>query len=89
MGAGEAQAIARALIAAGKPASLPVAVVESASLPQSRTLYTTLHVLAYAGAGDVVGPVLLLVGPQFAARGAGAVAADIDDIVPQERRAAG
>src|SRR5689334_8787295 len=32
MGAGEAQTIAAALIAAGKPAGLPVAIVESASL---------------------------------------------------------
>ncbi|HEY5896916.1 MAG TPA: uroporphyrinogen-III C-methyltransferase, partial [Burkholderiales bacterium] len=36
MGAGEAQAIARALIEAGKPPATPVAIVEGASLPQAR-----------------------------------------------------
>ena len=89
MGAGEAQAIARALMAAGKPASLPVAVVESASLPESRTVHTTLHSLAQIGAGEIAGPALLLVGPQFAARAAGVAEADVDAVVPQERRAAG
>ena len=34
MGVGEADAIVAALIAAGKPASLPVAIVENASLPE-------------------------------------------------------
>jgi len=77
------------LIAAGKPASLPVAVVESASLPESRTVHTTLHALAQAGAGDFAGPALLLVGPQFAARAGGAAHADLEAVVPQERRAAG
>jgi uroporphyrin-III C-methyltransferase len=36
MGTGEAEAIAAALIAAGKPARTPVATVENASLPEMR-----------------------------------------------------
>ena len=67
MGAGEAPVIAAALIAAGKPAGLPVAIVESASLPQSRTVYTTLRALATDAPLEVEGPALLLVGPQFTA----------------------
>src|SRR5207244_8619133 len=42
MGIGEACEIAAALLANGKPASLPVAVVENASLPNQRIVYTTL-----------------------------------------------
>jgi uroporphyrin-III C-methyltransferase len=68
MGAGEAPALATALIAAGKPASLPVAIVESASLDGSRTVYTTLGVLAHGLAPALDGPAMLLVGPQFVAR---------------------
>jgi uroporphyrin-III C-methyltransferase len=68
MGAGEAAVIAAALIDAGKPSSLPVAIVESASLPDTRTLYTTLRALASGGSLQVEGPAVLLVGPQFTAR---------------------
>jgi uroporphyrin-III C-methyltransferase len=46
MAAGEAAAIAGALIAAGKPARTPVAVVERASLPDSKLSFTTLERLA-------------------------------------------
>ena len=42
MGAGDAPAIARALIGAGKPASTPVVVVENASQADARTLSGTL-----------------------------------------------
>src|SRR5947207_12317217 len=41
MGAGEALQIARALIDAGKPAMTPVAVLENASLPETRVLAGT------------------------------------------------
>jgi len=68
MAAGEAARVARQLIAAGKPASLPVAVVASASLPQARTLHTTLEALARNALPDLDGPALLLIGPQFKAR---------------------
>ncbi|MDQ2964134.1 MAG: uroporphyrinogen-III C-methyltransferase [Pseudomonadota bacterium] len=69
MGAGEADAIAAALVAAGKPASTPVAVVENASLPTARTRYTTLSGLPAIAKASIVGPALILVGPQFHAAG--------------------
>ena len=65
MGAGQAEAIAVALIAGGKAASTPVAIVENASLPTTRTLYTTLAGLPSIANASFVGPVLILVGPQF------------------------
>src|SRR5437764_2918787 len=46
MGVGEAATIAVELLARGKPRSLPVALVENASLPNERVLYTTLAGLA-------------------------------------------
>lgn len=65
MGAGQADAIAAALIAAGKSASTPVAVVENASLPTARVRYTTLARLpAHAELGGA-GPALIFLGPQF------------------------
>jgi uroporphyrin-III C-methyltransferase len=67
MGAGEAQAIAAALIAAGKPASTPVAVVENASLPEARVWYTTLAGLPASVDSGATGPAMILVGPQFRA----------------------
>ena len=68
MAAGQAPALAQALLEAGKPASLPVAIVENASLPQVRTLHSTLGALARGGGLAVEGPALLLIGPQFVAR---------------------
>ena len=67
MGAGQAEAIASALIAAGKPASTPVAVVENASLPTARVRYTTLAGLPAIARSRIVGPALILIGPQFRA----------------------
>ena len=63
MGAGEAESIARKLIAAGKPASTPVAVVENASLPDSKARFGSLESLpeiAWLG-----GPSLILLGQVF------------------------
>src|SRR6266496_4422834 len=68
MGIGEAPAIAAALLANGKPRSLPIAVVENASLPNQRIVYTTLAQLPALATQEFAGPTLLLVGPQFAAR---------------------
>src|SRR5207248_2623983 len=45
MGAGQATSIARELVAAGMSALLPVAIVENASLPDVRVIYTTLAAL--------------------------------------------
>ena len=64
MAAHEAAAIATTLIARGKPASLPVAIVESASLA-GRRRFTTLGRLASAGLDAGSGPTLLMVGEVF------------------------
>ena len=64
MGAGEAQAIAAALIAAGKPARTPVALVEDASLPGMRVQYATLEELPRLPTRG--GPTLILLGEVYA-----------------------
>src|SRR5688572_19529522 len=61
MGAGEGPAIAAALIAAGKPGSTPVALIENASLPDVRISYGTLAQLPRASGG----PILILVGELY------------------------
>ncbi|MGQ0510968.1 MAG: uroporphyrinogen-III C-methyltransferase [Betaproteobacteria bacterium] len=65
MGAGEASAISAALQDAGKPASTPVAVVGSASLPEMRRRCGTLGNLAAVAAGTSGGPVLILMGEVY------------------------
>lgn len=72
MGVGQADAIAAALIAAGKPPATPVAVVESASLPASRTIFTTLAALPRLADAGLTGPAVILVGAQFRASSAAA-----------------
>ena len=72
MGAGEAHAIAAALIEAGKPAGTPIALVEAASLPEMRVQYATLEALPrLATAG---GPTLILLGEVYREALAGTVA---------------
>jgi uroporphyrin-III C-methyltransferase len=71
MGAGQAEAIAAALIAAGKSPAFPIAVVENASLPDARTLYTTLGALPALARRDPAGPATILIGPQYRARARG------------------
>jgi uroporphyrin-III C-methyltransferase len=61
MGAGEGPEIAAALIAAGKPASTPVAIVQSASLEEARISYATLEQLPRSDGG----PVLILIGEVY------------------------
>ena len=68
MGIGEAAEIAATLIAQGKPRSLPVAIVENASLPNQRIVHATLARLLDLDVRTFVGPTLLLVGPQFVSR---------------------
>jgi uroporphyrin-III C-methyltransferase len=63
MGAGEAHAIAAALIQAGKPASTPVAVVEDASLPGMSVQYSTLRELP--GLATRSAPTLILLGEVY------------------------
>lgn len=71
MGAGEGPAIAAALIAAGKPASTPVAMVENASLPDLGVVYGTLAELPRLGGG----PVLILIGEVYREAAAAALEA--------------
>ena len=70
MGIGEAAQIAATLIAGGKPPSLPVAVVENASMPDVRVYYTTLRDLPRLAQHAISGPAIMLVGPQFVERAA-------------------
>lgn len=65
MGAGEAGFLSRTLIGAGKPRDTPVAVVENASLPRSRTAYGTLGALESAASRCADGPVLILIGEVY------------------------
>lgn len=62
MGAGEATNISATLIARGRAIGTPVAVVESASLPDTRTVYTTLGALPEAVTQLGNGPALILLG---------------------------
>jgi uroporphyrin-III C-methyltransferase len=71
MGAGEGGAIAAALIGAGKAASTPIAIVESASLPDMDVTYGTLASLPqWNGKG---GPVLILLGEVYGEAAAAAL----------------
>jgi len=63
MGAGEAEAIAAALIRAGKPASTPVALVEDASLPGMSAQYATLGELPRLATRGA--PTLILLGEVY------------------------
>jgi uroporphyrin-III C-methyltransferase len=63
MGAGEGGAIAATLIAAGKKPSTPLAVVESASQPDTVVTYGTLARLSEIKSHD--GPVLILLGEVY------------------------
>jgi uroporphyrin-III C-methyltransferase len=67
MGAGQAHAVADALIAAGAPRELPVLVVENASLPDSRRIALTLEELPEIARYGVTGPTLIMVGRAFGA----------------------
>ena len=66
MAAGAAQAVAQALIAAGKPATTPVALVENASLPGEARHLTTLGELEREALPSARGPVVMLVGEVLA-----------------------
>ncbi|HYC35139.1 MAG TPA: uroporphyrinogen-III C-methyltransferase [Usitatibacter sp.] len=64
MAAGASQTIAAELIAAGKPAATPIALVESASL-EERRIGGTLADLARAPLAGFDGPVVLAIGTPF------------------------
>jgi len=65
MAAGASQSIAATLVARGKPSSTPVALVESATLPEETRLFTTLGELAAAPLPRASGPVVMCVGVVF------------------------
>jgi uroporphyrin-III C-methyltransferase len=64
MAAGQAPQIAAALIAQGKSAATPVAIVESATLQEERRIFTTLAGLT-ASALNLSGPAVLCIGEVF------------------------
>ncbi len=74
MAAGASQSIARELIAAGKPASTPAVLVESATLAGESHFFTTLRELAAEPLAKAAGPVVMLVGEVFRDRAALAIA---------------
>ena len=65
MAAGAGREIAQALIDGGKPSSTPVALVESATLPEEQRRTTTLGELARALPARAQGPVVVCVGEVF------------------------
>ena len=89
MGAGQAAMIVATLLAAGKPADLPVAVVENASLPAAHIRYTTLRDLGALAEPATSGPALILLGPQFTSRVAVVHAVDTARWQSMRRAAAG
>lgn len=66
MGAGQAQSISAALIAAGMPRELPVLVAENATLPQARRIALTLEELPEIARYGIIGPTVIMVGRAFA-----------------------
>ena len=65
MAAGQAPQIALALIAAGKAATTPVAIVENATLENEQRIFTNLSGLT-ASALNLSGPAVLCIGDVFA-----------------------
>ncbi len=65
MGAGEAQMIASALIREGMPETTPVAIVESASLPESRRFSLLLRDLPSVANLGLQGPSTIMLGAVY------------------------
>ncbi len=85
MGLARADQIAKSLIAAGKPASMMVAIVERASLPDQRVIRTTLAALSGTLVEHAVAsPTVLLVGEAMSVSPSA-----IDSLLGQQMRAAG
>ena len=78
MGAGQAEEIAAALLAAGASRDLPVLVVENATLPDSRRIALTLEELPQISRHGLTGPTLIMLGRVFAT----ALAAAESDSLP-------
>jgi len=80
MGRDAAPEIAQQLLAAGRDAATPVALVEACSTPRERTLTLTLGQLARGRAQswlDAAQPSLVMIGEAFAARAAQGQASDV------------
>jgi uroporphyrin-III C-methyltransferase len=75
MGAGQAEAIASALIAHGVEPGTPVVVTENASLPEARTFEMTLRELPMVAELGLTGPALITIGEVYRERVAKRVAA--------------
>lgn len=92
MGAGQADAIAKILIARGRPADTPVAVVREASLAGTTTRTGTLRNLvslcaAESAMGGVAGPAVILMGEALrAAAGAVGLQQGFNERPAQDRR---
>jgi uroporphyrin-III C-methyltransferase len=67
MGAGQAEEVTAALIAAGAPRDTPVLVAENATLPQARRIALTLEELPQIACYGISGPTLIMLGRAFAA----------------------
>ena len=77
MAAGQSSALSASLLEAGLPAHTPVVLVESASLPETRRIYTQLAALPQAAAQLGDGPALILLGAAFARTVAAAASMDL------------
>ena len=84
MGAGLAQSISAELIRRGKPADTPVALVESASLPERRVLFGALANLPELARRTGNGPTIVLFGEVLktaVARNGPSLDEDIDELL--------
>jgi uroporphyrin-III C-methyltransferase len=85
MASGEAEEITSRLIAAGKAANTPVAIVENASLPNVRIEFSTLAYLPRRiDALDLEGPALILLGEVYRQGAEGVV----ENVIAQTKVAA-
>lgn len=66
MGAGQAAEISATLVAHGVSPDMPLAVVESASLPEARRWFMALSELEQVHALGITGPALIMLGSIFA-----------------------
>ncbi len=82
MAVGQAPQIAAALIAEGKSAHTPVAIVESATLPEEQRIFTTLAGLTVSSL-KLRGPAVLCIGEVFGARVSNAAVAKSGNIKTQ------
>jgi uroporphyrin-III C-methyltransferase len=89
MAAGASRSIAASLIGGGKSPATPVAVVESASLPDERRLLTTLGALEAADLPRAAGPVVMCVGEVFRESAGVDAICDIVAAQPELSRGAG